>query len=289
MPIPAWRTEVNKRKILLVIKLALGLLLVYVFIDTALIPARVASTNAADSSAGNGLKPPASVDTAIQQQNENDTSNYNTIAEHNLFGGAGDNLSSAAVASTELPLVLQGTIAGPEEIARAVILDLSQKNSIPETYRTGEVVAQAKIVSIETDAVILSYNGQKQILKLSSRKSPEHNAVLSVPAATEAASEDENKGIDPISIFENVIQNAVIEPYVVDGNTVGLRVSDLGKLNLPIFAGIKENDVIQSINGQQLTSRQKAFQIFKKARTKSKIDVELLRDQKTKNLSLSLR
>jgi len=287
MPIPAWRTEVNKRKILLVIKLALGLLLVYVFIDTALIPARVASTNAADSSAGNGLKPPASVDTAIQQQNENDTSNYNTIAEHNLFGGAGDNLSSAAVASTELPLVLQGTIAGPEEIARAVILDLSQKNSIPETYRTGEVVAQAKIVSIETDAVILSYNGQKQILKLSSRKSSGHNAVLSVPEPTAAVSED--KGIDPISIFENVIQNAVIEPYVVDGNTVGLRVSDLGKLDLPIFAGIKENDVIQSINGQQLTSRQKAFQIFKKARTKSKIDIELLRDQKTKNLSLSLR
>jgi type II secretion system protein C len=287
MPIPAWRTELNKRKILLAIKLALGLVLVYVFIDTALIPARVASTDAADCSAGNGLRPSANIDSAAQQQNGNDTSNYNAIVEHNLFGGAGDNLSSAAVASTELPLILQGTISGPAQIARAVILDLSEKSNTPETYRIGDIVAQAKIVGIEADAVILSYNGQKQILKLSSRKSPGNNAVLSVPAATAAVSED--KGIDPVSVFENIMKNAVIEPYVVDGNTVGLRVSELAKLNLPIFAGIKENDVIQSINGQELTSKQKAFQIFKKARTKSKIDVELLRDQQTKNLSMPLR
>jgi len=279
----------SKQKILLATRLALVLLLVYVFVDTALIPARVSPTNAADRPTGNGLRPSAGADTATQQQNENATSNYDAIVEHNLFGDAGDSTSSAEVASTDLPLVLQGTIAGPEEIARAVILDLSQKNNAPETYRTGDIVAQAKIVSIETDAVILSCNGQKQILKLSSRTSPGSNAVLSVPAATGAADEDDGKSIDPVGIFENIIQNAVIEPYVVDGNTAGLRVSGLAKLNLPVFAGIKENDVIQSVNGQQLTSRQKAFQIFKKARTESKIDVELLRDQQTKNLSLSLR
>ncbi len=52
--------------------------------------------------------------------------------------------------------------------------------------------------------------------------------------------------------------------------------------------GLRNGDVVQSVNGQQLTSKQKAFQVLMKAKTQSKIDIQLLRDGQSRNLSFDL-
>jgi type II secretory pathway component PulC len=75
---------------------------------------------------------------------------------------------------------------------------------------------------------------------------------------------------------------------VKNHRTEGLKISGLEKIPMAERFGLQNGDVVQSINGQQLTSKQKAFQVLMKARTQSKVDIQLLRDGQRKGLSFDL-
>jgi type II secretory pathway component PulC len=85
-----------------------------------------------------------------------------------------------------------------------------------------------------------------------------------------------------------VFRQATIEPYVKNYRTEGLTISGLEKIPMAERFGLQNGDVVQSINGQQLTSKQKAFQVLMKARTQSKVDIQLLRNGQRKGLSFDL-
>jgi len=53
--------------------------------------------------------------------------------------------------------------------------------------------------------------------------------------------------------------------------------------------GFKNGDVIQNVNGQALTDKQKAFQVIKKARSQSSLSVQLLRNQHKMDLSFKMK
>ncbi len=85
-----------------------------------------------------------------------------------------------------------------------------------------------------------------------------------------------------------VFRKATIEPYVKNDRIEGLRITGLDKIPMAELFGLQDGDVIRKVNGQQLTSKQKAFQVLMKARTQPKVDIELLRNGKSKGLSFGL-
>jgi general secretion pathway protein C len=87
---------------------------------------------------------------------------------------------------------------------------------------------------------------------------------------------------------EDLFRSATIEPYVKNGRTEGLRITGLEQSPLAAIVGLRNGDIVQTVNGQTLDSKQKAFQVLKKARTQSTINMQLLRNGKTKDLSLDL-
>jgi type II secretory pathway component PulC len=86
----------------------------------------------------------------------------------------------------------------------------------------------------------------------------------------------------------DILHKATIEPYVRNGQTEGLQLTGLENIPMADMIGLRSGDVVQSVNGQQLTSKQKAFQVLMKAKTQSKIDIQLLRDGQSRNLSFDL-
>jgi type II secretory pathway component PulC len=88
---------------------------------------------------------------------------------------------------------------------------------------------------------------------------------------------------------ESTLGKAVIVPYVVKGQVEGLKITGLEGISSARDLGLKNGDIVCAVNGQRLTSKQKAFQIFKKARSQTAIDIELLRNGKSERLSLTLR
>ena len=88
---------------------------------------------------------------------------------------------------------------------------------------------------------------------------------------------------------ETILRKAVIEPYHINGQIEGLRITGLDKILLARDLLIQSGDIIRAVNGQPLNSKRRAYEIFKKARKLPTMKIELLRDGKTKTLLYYLR
>ena len=89
--------------------------------------------------------------------------------------------------------------------------------------------------------------------------------------------------------MDTLLKKAVIEPHTVNGQMEGLKITGLEKIPGAALLGLENGDVIRTVNGHALTSRQKAFQVFKKSRSQPAIDLELMRKDEIKTLSFDLR
>jgi len=83
---------------------------------------------------------------------------------------------------------------------------------------------------------------------------------------------------------EAILKKAVIEPYHINGQIEGLRITGLDKILIARDLLLKSGDIIRAVNGHPLNSKRQAFEIFKRARTRPIIKIELLRDGKSQTL-----
>lgn len=226
------------------------------------------------------------------------------IVESDLFAGTGApagemDLGAAAPnampTADELELKLIGTIAGDSFTSRAVIQNTTTGAARP--YKVGDVIGPATVESIESDRVVVRFAGRRKVLPLQSGMvSPTRDASSESRHQNVAVAESQTS-VEPqthqspprLALLEDVFHKAKIEPYVERGQTEGLKISGLQDTPLTGFFGLKNGDVVQTINGQSLTSKQKAFQVIQKAKTQSKLQLQLLRDGQPKELSLDLR
>ena len=235
----------------------------------------------------------------------------NIILERNIFGSAsGADATPLQKAPAEEPIVktklqlrLLGTVAGDADVACAVIEDTSTK--IQDLYRLGDVIQEARIERIERNRIILARGDTKEVLELSLTDVREGSSKTTVAQASppkEFRPEGAIKVISPtqfeinkrkllarIGGIEKILQSTRVTPYVVDGKTEGLRVTGFENVSMAKFIGLEDGDVIQIVNGQKLTSLQKAFQVFRKARGQSLIDIQLLRGNEKKTLKFDMK
>jgi type II secretion system protein C len=238
-------------------------------------------------------RPPDTQSTPTETRSPSD---YSAIVQGNLFSTpeAAASTSPGRLQTTdslpsaeELGLRLTGTIAGGPALSRATIQDT--KNNTTGVYRIGDTVASATIESIQRDAVVLNHEGRHLVLRPRSGagndKAPSENKDPPVEEKAAPASRGSALPFIQADYAAELFRQATIQPYVKNNRTEGLRITGLDKIPMAEAVGLKDGDVIQTINGQQLTSKQKAFQVLMKARTQSKVDIQLLRNGKSKNLS----
>jgi general secretion pathway protein C len=248
----------------------------------------------------------------VSQTNPDDVSadDYSVIVQRNIFGTGessrrqgggffGDGATSQALsAEEELGLLLLGTVSGSPTVARAVVKQAN--GGVIGVHRTGDKVAGASIESIEKDVVFLKYNGRRMVLRRRtgwSGGSEDAVGEAVLPHAEDSATARRSLSVRQIPLdttagtgpIETLLGKAVIVPHVVNGQTAGLRLTGLKDIPVAKDLGLREGDVITVVNGQQLTSKQKAFQILKKARARPTVSIELLRGNRTERMSFGLR
>ena len=228
---------------------------------------------------------------------------YTEIIERNPFGGSSKWASIAngpeLAVSEELGLALFGTISGNPVVARAIIKDL--KTGVLDMYKTGQTVANARITSIDKDTVTLVHNGERKILRLNITQSGSYSSDNTQTSSPQTINKSgtvrtdlstQEAGTDVRTVIgrvEAILSKADIKPYAVDDQIEGLRITGLENISEAKELGLKNGDIIRMVNGHRLTDKQKAFQIFKKARSQASVSMELLRDNKTKTLTFPLR
>ncbi|MCP4614182.1 MAG: hypothetical protein GY845_36315 [Planctomycetes bacterium] len=92
-----------------------------------------------------------------------------------------------------------------------------------------------------------------------------------------------------IKCVESVLRKADIESYCINGQRKGLQLNGLDKISEAKALGLKSGDIILTVNGQTLSSKRDAYEIFKKARKKPIMTIDLLQDGEAKKFLLDFQ
>lgn len=238
---------------------------------------------------------------------------YGVIVERNLFnsknpGGVVETVPvsrSAAAAPTPLPPLnarLIGTVLGAGD-GYAIIEDSATRRQ--ELYRLNErVMRDAKLIAIERDRVKLARAGRTEVLELAFVERPGSAAPAPPPVVAAepprpgggVAQVGENRYVvdqrELDAAFENMNQlltQARMVPYFNAGRADGFRIFAIRPNSLFEKIGLRDGDVLQRVNGAELTGPEKALELFEQLKNEKSITVDLVRNNVKQTLSYEIR
>jgi len=160
----------------------------------------------------------------------------------------------------------------------AVIKDSdSEKQGI---YKIGNKVLGYQIAKILRGQVILLRNGKTFILNfpLGSEVEP------IVTVSEDKRIINRNAVSKKIPDLNSAFKQAVPVPFIESGKIIGIKVTNIKDKSLAMKAGIKEGDVIISINDRNIGSMRNALKILQEMRGQEKFDIVVKRGNDIKNL-----
>ena len=195
---------------------------------------------------------------------------------------------------------------------------LASSDGKRQLHRRGDEIGGKKVHFIGWDRVWLESSGSLCQAKLFDAKkvaaAPSVSATpVPVPSSsastlnrrTKPVDADIKKGIQKVSetefnvdrgtldkILENqadLMRQARVRPVQDNGRTVGIRMMGIRDDSLLGVLGMKNGDRLQTINGFDMTSPEKALEAYARLRTADKLTVQINRGGKDMNLDYNIR
>ncbi|MBC8132008.1 MAG: PDZ domain-containing protein, partial [Deltaproteobacteria bacterium] len=199
---------------------------------------------------------------------------------------------------TVLPLKLMAIMFSPPpndpRWSMAVIRDTEQNSAGP--YAIGMKVREAIVEDIQETRIFLNNAGKREYLDLIDKPQTEVAAspVAAVAPSTDPFVAEMEKGIKKLSEHQYEIQRGTVDsllgnmavlsraarivPEVRDGKAAGFRLFSV-KADGPFGKiGLQNGDVISAINGLEMTSPDKALEIYTKLKSANHLAVALERN-----------
>jgi len=218
------------------------------------------------------------------------------------------------IAITSLPLALLATNIGPqlEDSYATVINSESQKQG---AYSLGQQIPGAtssgKLKAIHPKFIDFEHNGHIERLVLLGATPPVTPvaAVEPPPAVTDENKDDIQASIDSgikkiddsnyeidKALVEKVLLNpmavakgARVVPSMKNGKPDGFKLYAIRPSSAFAKLGLSNGDTLQSINGFELTSADKALEVYTKLREATSLEVEVTRRGKPVTLKYSIK
>ncbi|HSQ01388.1 MAG TPA: type II secretion system protein GspC [Candidatus Dormibacteraeota bacterium] len=232
---------------------------------------------------------------------------YAVIPKRDIFNSVKPTPATAVVetvaAPTQLKLKLWGTAVFDKGNSFSIIEDLGARKQ--GVYGIDETVpGNATVKAIEWNRVILSHNGKDEILELEEPKTVGGvaKAVAQAPAAPAGANGSgiqqtaENEFTVPKSEVDSALENMSqlftqirAVPHFEGGQSIGFRLFAIRRGSLFDRIGLKNGDIIRSINGNEMTDPSKAMALLQELRDATNLDVEVTRNQQPQKLTYSIQ
>jgi general secretion pathway protein C len=220
----------------------------------------------------------------------------------------GDGPQSAEVKST-LPLELVSTMVCPSDElwSMAVIRDLSTKEKDPGMYNRGSKVGttEAIVHRVLTKRVYIKNAGRLEYLELDGSAPPVAvAAAVPPPAASDPSDVDPGKAVScsgntcniERQFVEKMLSNtaalataARFVPSIKDGKPNGFKLYAIRPNSIFGKIGLQNGDTIKAINGLDMSSPDKALEIYTKLRYASHLSVSVERRGESTTLDYSIR
>lgn len=205
-------------------------------------------------------------------------------------------------AETDLKITLKGTIVS-RPAANSAAFIVEEGKSTAWAYGIGQKVQGAEIVEILDDRIRLHRNGRDEWLRLGAEEPEKRTASAPAGRATETSGGDD---IKQVGDNEFVLDRDMVEKQLSDleslsrmgrallhrgpdGQYDGYRLSAIRKGSLPDQIGIRNGDIIHSINGIDMNSLEGAMQAYESLRNESRLEVNVTRRGRPEKLAYSIR
>jgi general secretion pathway protein C len=200
---------------------------------------------------------------------------------------------------TSLPLKLLAVMFAPPpgdpRWSMAIIRDVDEKTVGP--YSIGSKIREATITDVEETRVYLETAGRKEYLdlvdKLPVAAAPVATAPVAAPSGDPLMAELE-KGIKKTGEHNYEVQRQTVDsllgnmsllsrsarivPEIKDGRAAGFRLFSVRPDGPFAKIGLQNNDVISAINGLEMTSPDKALEVYTKLKSANNLSVGLERN-----------
>ena len=234
---------------------------------------------------------------------------YAVIAERDVFNAVKRRRRASSArhprptSARDLNLKLWGTaLAHDPSQSFAIIEDQAARRQV--LYRVGDTILEvATLARVEWDRVVLSRDSGEEVLEISSARASGKDAAPAAAggAAPGAGNERIRKTADnkflidrrelesTVANINEVFTQARAVPFFENGKTVGFRVFAIKPGSVFEKIGLQNGDVINRVNGVELTDPTKAISLFTELQNEGHIAVDLQRNKQAKNFSYEIR
>ena len=207
--------------------------------------------------------------------------------------------STGPGAPTEIDVRLLGTVvANPSVYSSALIVEDGKDHAYG--YGIGDDLLGREVVAIDEKRVTLKFGEKLEYLTMDEEEAPKPKRAAS------SASSGDDEGIEDLGDGKYALPRELFDKYVTDlqavqkmgrallhrgpdGNYDGYRLSAIRRGSLPDKLGIKNGDVIHSVNGQGLDSMQNAMSAYQTMRNENNFCLEVTRRGSPQTLCYDLQ
>lgn len=244
---------------------------------------------------------------SIQKQEKKDTVRQGPeiIVQRNIFkvetekkegsDKASGSKEKEKIEPTTLSLTLWGTVTGGSDLY-AVIED--KKSRIQSLYQEGDSVQDATIKKIMKKEVILNFQGKDQVLEMETNPETAGQGTnpLNKPAPRGAINENQN-GLPPVAQPRQtsvqpgnageIATKIKFRPFFTKGSPDGVMVYAIKPDSVFNKAGIRNGDIVKSINGAPVSSVEDASSLLSGMENAETAKLTLIRSGETKEITYS--
>jgi type II secretion system protein C len=215
---------------------------------------------------------------------------WNVVQDRKPFGILGKVVAPVAAAPTPPPsplmLSLIGTFLTQGQEPYAIIED--KKKNEQEMFLIGDsIFDQAKLKKIYLDRVEVERNGKLEVLRLDELGGNAGAGIVTTGSDDFVVEEAElDKGLENLPLL---LTQARAVPYFKDGRSIGLRLFAIKTGSLYEKVGLKNGDILKTINGNNLGDISQALKLFEQLKQERSINLTLERDKQEREFKYTIR
>ncbi len=191
----------------------------------------------------------------------------------------------AAPPPSPLMLSLIGTFITRGQEPYAIIED-KKKNNQDMFLLEQSVFDQATLKRIYEDRVEIERNGKIEVLKLDDIGGAGAGIVNSSPDDFVVEEAELDKGLENLPLL---LTQARAVPYFKDGRSIGLRLFAIKTGSLYEKVGLRNGDILKTINGNNLGDISQALKLFEQLKQERSISLILERDKQDREFKYTIR
>lgn len=242
-----------------------------------------------------------------QEEAARPLADYNPIIQRNLFKTQAEAVPVAEeetetvdidnLKQTDLSLKLWGTVSGDRPSAYAVIEDTKARKQ--NLYREGDAIQDATVKMILREKVILTRNGEDEVLEMEKRLASASRGPAPRPSPRSASSrsgagEDQQIRLERSTIesavnnVNNLMRQAKIRPHFKDGKPDGLTLTRVRPNSIFTKLGLRSGDIITGVDGQDIQSVDDALRFYHSLKSGSNVKVQIRRRGQEQNIDYQI-